>query len=93
MARGVFDFTKDELRRIDAISDAIDAKAIDAFTSDDVLLWGEWQVAIAQGEMQQLMSVEENREKIAARKAESLDRATEALNRLADLAEKAGKDV
>lgn len=93
MTRGVFDFTKDELRRINTISDAIDAKSTESLSIEDALLWGEWQAAIVQGEMQQLMSVEEHRAKIAERKAESMDRAADALNRLADLAEKAGKDV
>lgn len=93
MTRSVFEFTKYELRRINEISDAIDAKDTESLAADDILLWGEWQAAIVQGEMQQLMSVEEHRAKIAERKAESLNRAADALNRLADLAEKAGKDV
>lgn len=93
MTRSVFDFTRSELNRINVIADAIDYDEIEQLTANDIKLWGEWQAAQTCDEMTRLLNMQESLDEIAARKAESMDRAADALNRLADLAEKAGKDV
>lgn len=93
MTRSVFEFTRSELNRINVIADAIDYDEIEQLTANDIKLWGEWQAAQTRDEMTRLLNMQESLDEIAARKAESMDRAADALNRLADLAEKAGKDV
>lgn len=90
MPTDILGFKAADLRRIDEIWECIKSGDVSTLTADDFELWGDWQAARARDEAASKESVEKARAEIAQIKADNTARAADALNRLADLAEKAG---
>lgn len=91
MPTDILGFKAADLRRIDEIWECIKNGDVSTLTADDFELWGDWQAARARDEAASRESAEQARAEIAQIKADNAARAADALNRLADLAEKAGR--